>query len=40
MSRRTKLLLLFGPALVVVPLAIAWAVLDHVLGPFGTRHAW
>jgi hypothetical protein len=40
MSRRTKLLLLFGPPLVAVPAALAWAVVDHYFGPFGTRHAW
>lgn len=40
MTRRTKLLLLFGPVVVVVPLALAYAVADHYLGPFGMRHAW
>lgn len=40
MSRRTKLLLLFGPAAVVIPAAFAYAIVDHYLGPFGTRHAW
>lgn len=40
MSRRTKLLLLFGPAAVGIPAAIAYAFADHFLGPFGARHAW
>lgn len=40
MSRRTKLLLLLGPVLVVCPGMLLWAIVDRVFGPFGTRHAW
>lgn len=34
------MLLLFGPVATVIPGLLVYAIVDHYLGPFGTRHAW